>query len=37
MVRLIKMDLKEVEHKCVLQDRDQCLALANAVMNLWVP
>jgi hypothetical protein len=36
------MDLKEIGWEGVYQihlaqDRDQCQALVNAVMNLWVP
>jgi hypothetical protein len=38
----IKMDLREIgwdgmDWINVAQDRDQCRALVNAVMNLWVP
>jgi hypothetical protein len=38
----IKMGLREIRFKVVdwinlVQDRDQCCALVNIVMNLWVP
>jgi hypothetical protein len=33
----IKMDLREVGWGGMAQDRDQCRALVNTVVNLWVP
>jgi hypothetical protein len=37
-VENIKIDLRDIRYTIDLaQDRDQCRALVNKVMNLWVP
>jgi hypothetical protein len=33
----VKMALREIGWDGMTQDRDQCRALVNTVMNLWVP